>query len=76
MLDRHVEFYLEGIKCQKCVDKIAASLEKDKVEFNLTADLNVGTIQINFNKAQTSTLRLKSQIRELGFHVKKIELIA
>ncbi|MFN8369166.1 MAG: hypothetical protein U0T83_00920 [Bacteriovoracaceae bacterium] len=76
MLDRHVEFYLEGIKCQKCVDKIAASLEKDRVEFNITADINVDSIKINFNKAQTSTLRLKDQIRELGFLVKKIELIA
>lgn len=60
--------------CGGCADKIKRSVGDLHIEHTLKVDVPTGNVQITFNSAETSVLKLKNSITQIGFQVEKVEL--
>ena len=68
-MEKKVEFQVEGMNCNSCVEKIKEGLD---VEANVS--LEHKTVSLVFDSDETSPMFLKKQIEGLGFKVSKMSL--
>ncbi len=56
---------IEGIKCEKCIERIQSELKKYNVKIKIT--LNEKLAKISYDENKISLLEIKEKINDLGY---------
>jgi len=72
MMNKTVNFQLEGMNCNSCVQKIENGLSELSKEVKV--DLEEKKVTVSFTSEEATPMQLKKQIEQIGFKVSKMSL--
>jgi copper chaperone len=74
MLNKTVQFKVNGITCGGCANKIKKSLIATNIEHSVDINVESGDVKVQFNSEEGSLSLIKDSITKAGFQVEKVEL--
>ena len=64
-----VTFYVEGMHCDKCINKIEKNIAFEKGVTDLKCDLKTHTAEVTFKSAKTNKANLEKAFEKIGMPV-------
>ena len=68
-----VTFYVEGMHCNKCVNKIEKNIAFEKGVTDLKCDLDTHTAEVTFKDAKTNQANLEKAFDKIGMHAVAVD---